>query len=342
MSYNKSANVPIEENRNAPIDVLGHHSGKRRYTKSQDVEELAIEKYQKTGRGITYTDLLNKELVKRKNHAQNTLKRCLQRGVLFTPENHKPQTYYPSCFKSEIIKKIMLKNAPIEHTVITSNNTNNTTHTYPWKKGKNVLIDEKIKISYYDSLVIKTLEGYVLPLLPQAPLFIHKLHLKLNISSQYYQELNLIPSKGNKGKEYEEIIGTKYIKYRFYPNGTIMVYVECSNLPFKIENTDDYLTLIAFLGQVKDRLVTFLRDKYERIVPDIMEWYLIQCDINKDIPVDHQLNFTGIKVQIKHLNHVIRIYIKTQGKDTICRVEKSIVSKKPILPFIEELFDFEK
>lgn len=121
-----------------------------------------------------------------------------------------------------------------------------------------------------------------------------------------------------------------------------MVYVECCNFPFKLENMNDYLTLIAFLGQVKDRLVTFLMDKYERMVPDIMEWYLIQCDINKDIPVDHQLNLTSIKAQIKHWNYIFRIYIKTQGKDTICRVETSMTPKKPIVAFIEELFNFKK
>jgi hypothetical protein len=343
MNYNNSVNVPIKKNRNAPLGLLGQqYHRKRKYRKSTDVEELAMEKYKQTGKGITFADLLNKGLVKRKSHAQNTLKRCLQRGVLFTLENHKPQQYYPSCFRSEILKKIMLKNAPIQHTVVTSNNTNNTNYTYPWRKGKNELIDKEIRNLYLDSLVIKTLEGYVLPLLPEAPLYIHKLFLKLTISSQYYQELRLIPSKRNKGKEHEEIIGSKHIKYRFSPNGTIMVYVECSNFPFKIENIDDYLTLIAFLGQVKDRLVTFLMDKYERIVPDIMEWYLIQCDINKDIPIDHQLNFTSIKAQIKHWNHVFRIYIKLQGNDTICRVEKSITPNKPIVTFIEELFKFKK
>ena len=182
----------------------------------------------------------------------------------------------------------MLKNAPIEHTVVSSNNTNNTNPTtYPWKNNNrnNKAVDKEIINLYLDSLVIKTLEGYVLPLLPQAPFFIHKIHLKLHISFQYYKELKLIPSKSNKGKEHEEIIGSKHVRYRFSPNGTIMVYVECSNFPFKIEDMDDYTKLVIFFGQVRDRLVVFLMDKYERIVPDIMEWYLIQCDINKDILV---------------------------------------------------------
>lgn len=354
MKYNKSINVPVEKNRNAPLALLGQQNqGKRRYTKSTDIEELAIEKYKQTGKGITFADLLNKGLVKHKSHAQNTLKRCLQRGVLFTPENYKPQQYYPSCFESQIIKKIMLKNTPIEHTVVTynntissnntfnSNNTNSNDQIYPWKTNNrnNKKVKGEITNICYDSLVIKTLEGYVLPLLPQAPFFIHKIHLKLHISFQYYKELKLIPSKNNKGKEHEEIMGSKHVGYRFSPNGTIMVYVECSNFPFKIEDMDDYTKLVIFFGQVRDRLVVFLMDKYERIVPDIMEWYLIQCDINKDILVDHQLSFTAIKAQVKHWNHIFRIYIKSQGKDTICRVEKSLTPKKPVINFLEKLFD---
>jgi hypothetical protein len=47
-------------------------------------------------------------------------------------------------------------------------------------------------------------------------------------------------------------IGRAVVKYSVYPNGTIMVYVACSNNPFKLE---DEITLYSFLGQVRDRHV---------------------------------------------------------------------------------------
>ena len=62
MGYNKSANVPVENDKNIPLGLLGHqYHGKRRYTKSYDIEELAIEKYKQTGKGITFADLLTKD-----------------------------------------------------------------------------------------------------------------------------------------------------------------------------------------------------------------------------------------------------------------------------------------
>jgi hypothetical protein len=106
-----------------------------------------------------------------------------------------------------------------------------------------------------------------------------------------------------------------------------MVFTESSNNPFKLEDETDLSTLIAFFGQVRDRLLTFLMDKHERIVPDIMDWQLLECDINKDIRVSDQLHFTGLKIQVKHLDHLFRIYIKSMGEKTVCRVEDSCMSK---------------
>jgi hypothetical protein len=103
-----------------------------------------------------------------------------------------------------------------------------------------------------------------------------------------------------------------------------MVFTESSNNPFKLEDETDLSRLIAFFGQVRDRLLNFLMDKHERIVPDIMDWQLLECDINKDIEVSDQLHFTGLNIQVKHLDHLFRIYIKSMGEKTVCRIEQSL------------------
>jgi hypothetical protein len=36
--------------------------------------------------------------------------------------------------------------------------------------------------------------------------------------------------------------------------------------------------------------------KHERIVPDIMEWSLTECDINKDVKVSDLFHFSANKV----------------------------------------------
>ena len=145
------------------------------------------------------------------------------------------------------------------------------------------------------------------------------------ITSEYYHEIVLPSSRWNSAKEHQEIVGTAFVKYVFYANGTIMVYIESSSNPFKLDNHADLSHLIAFLGQARDRLVVFLQDRHERIVPDIMQWELKQCDINRDVMVSDWLQLTGLKIQLRHAFHLFRVYIRSKGRDTICRVEESVV-----------------
>ena len=92
------------------------------------------------------------------------------------------------------------------------------------------------------------------------------------IPSEYYHEIALPSSRWNSAKEHQEIVGTAFVKYIFYANGAVMAFVESSNNPFKLECYVDLSRLSAFLGQVRDRLVVFLQDRHERIVPEITEW----------------------------------------------------------------------
>jgi hypothetical protein len=128
------------------------------------------------------------------------------------------------------------------------------------------------------------------------------------------------------------------VSYFLYPKGTVNIFVECSNNPFKLEVEDDRSNLLIFFGQVRDRLVILLADRYERIVPHILEWEMTQCDINKDIKVSEALHFTAINTQVKYYDHLFRIYIKSIGRDTVCRVEESLNPKKPLIQAINEIF----
>ncbi|MGA9152771.1 MAG: hypothetical protein WBZ36_19510 [Candidatus Nitrosopolaris sp.] len=62
--------------------------------------------------------------------------------------------------------------------------------------------------------------------------------------------------------------------------------------------------IIAFFGQIRDRLIILLRDERERIVPEIMEWQITECDINKDIKISHLLHHSAIKIQAKYLDRL--------------------------------------
>jgi hypothetical protein len=75
------------------------------------------------------------------------------------------------------------------------------------------------------------------------------------------------------------------------------------------------------------------------MVPDVLEWELTECDINKDIKISDLLHFSAVKIQVKHLDRLFRFYIKALGKDTICRVEENKRPKKPATDFIDEIFN---
>jgi hypothetical protein len=317
-------NMPLNSSKNMPLVLLeqsgdGDGEGRctRRYTRAKEIENLAVKRYNETGKGITFNDLLLGGLALHKTHAQVTLKYCLKRKILFAPSNHKPQQYYPVCLKSNVLKVKMSKNIPVEPTGVGLSNTP-PSHLFPI----NAAHDEP-----YDSSSIvanQSLEGYVLPLLPSAPLHIHKIQMKLKVPKECYSELNVPMSRRNKGKEHIEIIGTARVCYCFYSNGTVMVSVENSDNPLKLEDEVDQSRLFVFFGQVRDRLVAFLMDKHERLVPDILDWELTQCDVNKDVRVSDWFQYTAIKVQVKHFDHLLRVYIKSMGKDTVCRVEESL------------------
>jgi hypothetical protein len=323
-------NIPLRSSQNIPLALPGQYgeagcTKRRRYTRAEEIEKLAADKYKENGKGITFNDLLSAGLASHKEQSQITLKHCLRTGVLFTLGNYRPQQYYPTCLKSEISKAKMSKNIPIEVTGVGLSNIPHSSINSKTNRDNN----NGNTNSCNDSAVIQSLEGYVLPLLPSAPLHIHKMQFKLNITPDCYAELgDLSIDSRNKGKEHVEVIGKVRVSYRFYANGTVMVFTENSNNPFEIEDEVDWSRLMAFLGQVRDRLIILLMDKHERIVPDIMEWQLTQFDVNRDVKVSDWLQATGVKIQVKHLDHLFRIYIKSVGKHTVCRVEESVSSTK--------------
>lgn len=71
-----------------------------------------------------------------------------------------------------------------------------------------------------------------------------------------------------------------------------------------------------------------------------MEWYLTECDINRDVKVSDWLHYTGLMIKVKHLNHLFQIYIKSMGKDTVCRVEERKQQiNRPAIEVINDVFN---
>ena len=160
--------------------------------------------------------------------------------------------------------------------------------------------------------------------LPFVPSYIHKLQLTLSIDKKYYDTLRQESAPRNKAKLYEEYIGKNLTKYIYSPNSAVQVAIACSNNPFKLETDDDVSILFSFLGQVKDRMLYHLNDPRERIVPSIVYWRLIQCDMNKDIEITEKMQFTLPDIQLRYAGRVFRMYVKLLGERAACRVEESL------------------
>ena len=64
-----------------------------------------------------------------------------------------------------------------------------------------------------------------------------------------------------------------------------------------------------------------------------------RCDINKDVKVSDLFHITGLKIQVKHMDHLFCIYIKSMGKDTVYKVEERKHPHKGPLDFINQVFN---
>jgi hypothetical protein len=301
-------------------------AGSWSYNFSYSITDFTTNRFRETGKATTYINLMDTGIVFHKHQAQGVLKYQLSKGNLFTLGNKRPQEYYPTKIKSEVIKKIAERNTPLQPSEVTSIN-------FP----DNFSISPLTQCLQY--IAIQTLEGYVLPLLPEAPLFIHNMHFKTKIPPQCYEVLKLPYYRRNNGKHYQEIISKTLVDYIIYKSGTVIIQTTCSNNPYKLETEEDRFRIIEFFGQIRAGLINLLQDKHERLVSDVLEWLLTECDINKDIKVSDVLHFSGIKIQVKHLDHLFRIYIKTLDKDTICRVEEAKQPKASPIEFINDIFN---
>lgn len=164
-------NTPLCNNKNTPLALAAqtYRPVHRRYTNSDSIINIAIGKFRKNQHGITFKDLMKQGLAVHKRQAQDTLKYYRRKGILFTLELHRPQEYFASTIRSEVMKSIS-KITLIDPTGVTQclHHLSSTTRS----PLSNCL----------DNIVIESLESYVLPLLRTTSPYIHNLHFKTKIT----------------------------------------------------------------------------------------------------------------------------------------------------------------
>jgi len=323
--------VPIGSEENVPLEQLGHSLGPRKYLKRSSLEEMAIGK---ESNGITWKDIAEKFSCSQ-GKAQRKLKYLHSKRVLFTAQDlidqginlpptfrdRKPQRYYASSIKADIIEEIKkeYKNVPVQPTgVRTHSSITSLSNAMEHAKAQNFL----------DAL----------QLLRFTSLHIHNLHILLSIDKEYYTTIEKQSHSINRGKVHEEHIGKTNVKYTYYPNGKVEILVACSRNPFKIESDGDVSILFSFLGQVKEIMLIQLCDIRERMVPPITEWKLVQCDINNDVEITDKAQLTFPDIQLESADRVFRLYVKSLHDKAVYRCEELLAfNDSPLIEALDQI-----
>ncbi len=319
-------NAPLSLKKNALNKELVHIDTTRRYTKRQQVKEIAKKKYDENGGAITILDLqVSFRLTKAQ--AQRQIKHLHMEKFLFTADDLKKQGIVFKGKKRERPQKYYLMDMKAKIIEDNKNNVQNDT----------------TGISLLEQYKIQTFRESLTQLAPSCPCrYIHKIQIRAKINKEHYGELNL-PTKGNSKAKYRlervnQSQGYPDLEYNIYPNGTVMIFISCSDKPFRLVEEDDIFAINAYLGKVEDRLKNLLSDTRNRIIPSASSWILVGCDINKDIQIDDMAQITGINIQVKSALGVFRAYVKRIGDDKVVqRFEHSLTPDEPISTAFETL-----
>jgi hypothetical protein len=189
---------------------------------------------------------------------------------------------------------------------------------------------ETQKIQYLQDWLIKLSDGI---------LYIHKLQIKTSIHKENYDLLNL-PVYGI-AKVHKERIGQARgsfnVEYQIHTNGTVMIFISCSDHPFRLYEEQDISKIMIFLGRVEDRLKILLSDNRDKVVPSVMTWILKSCDVNKDIQIDNMAQISLPDIQISTAEKAFRAYIKIIGDKAYYRIEKALAPNEEVNIALEKL-----
>lgn len=336
-----------EENDNDTKMIVGSTKrvSPRGYILRGEIEGLAVRKYKECGRGIQYSDIMI-EFNCSKAKAQRVLKySCSKTGIIIKDGHtvrqdpvffrlHKrtnPQSYFPSCLKADIIESLKKRNK----STMAWDHVDEVTGRNPF--FAQISEDYSLDKNNENPLELAKAESFqdILKSLQFVCRGMHKIQLMTSITKEYYNDLDRVQARVvNRAKVYQENIGNRGVTYTFSPNGTVEIAVACSNNPFRIEYEEDINVLFSFLGQVRDRLLYIVSDPHERVVPQVNDWILKSCDLNKDVDITHKCQMVLPDLQLKYAGRVFRIYVKSLGDRAVARVEESL---KLDLPFSDAL-----
>jgi hypothetical protein len=301
--------------KNGPKDDLDQYTAPRKKIKLGDVKNFVEKRFDRLKKGTTFANL-EKEFGVSKRWAQRILKRGRQMGVFFTPVRKNPEEYFPESRHFKVIEHINNQKNVLKGTTGTSRFNSPLSFAIEQQKASNFL--EVLLFAKYISRQINKIE--------LEPVINRKEFLK----TDYYHMLSVKEWPQNQGKLLVESIDEREINFVHYENGAIMITIACSKKPFNIETEEDIINLFSFFGQVRDRLENQICDRKGRIVGQIGDWILKQCEVNKDIPITDSAQLTLPDIQLSTANRVFRSYVKNLQGHAYNRIEEVLKVNLPV------------
>lgn len=293
------------------------HRSRRRVTLKQ-VEDFAVEFFALHGEGITYTDIVKAGLAGSKTKAQMLLKRRKRDGTLFTLADTKPKVYFPTCRKAKVIesRKSIVPVRPTEEGIL----GNPLAMALDLGKARNFL---------QVMLAAKSL-----------PREMHRIqmHTWLKDPAAYTDVVSDDWAKGTFPKRHLEHIGRRDVNFRLSKNCRIMIGVSCTEAPFPIQCEADISRFFLFIGQAYDRLLLWLGDPRERLVPDPKSWILKGCDLNKDVEINAAEQLTLPDIQLWRAERVFMAYVKVMDQEkAVYRIEEKLALNGRLENFLDAI-----
>jgi len=289
-----------------------------------DIQTLAAEKFQSTGKGLTYKDLLRPQYRRADSskRAQRILKYHKNRGNLITNTPISiPQEYF--CNKEHARLSALYNERSIlpQPSGLTSSKADHENAIAERKKAEN--------LGHAVVLAVSDADGV-------APTGMHNVHIHVTLPSPAYakevyeERLHYIKPQNTKqrAKKLEAKMDNYRVRCLVYPHGKIIITIPCTEKPFPI-NLDSpeqtSIEFIALVAAIRHQLTTnWLSDSRGIIVPPIQSdaWRFVHADLNWDIPTT-ALNFLDMcDVQITHFNDVWRFYKKQIDNHLYVRIEQ--------------------
>ena len=116
-----------------------------------------------------------------------------------------------------------------------------------------------------------------------------------------------------------------------------MIYISCSDNPFRLQYEEDNTAIMVFLGRVEDRLKVLLGDRRDDVVLPVLKWILKAWNVNKDIEIDNMAQLTLPDIQISLAEKAFRGYVKLIGEKAYYRMEQPCTLNETVSTALEKL-----